>query len=52
MVTDPMSMAEVDQFIKKKYGEQPLNYFNDTHSLWLIDISNRSIRPLSIRIEI
>lgn len=52
IVTDPMSMAEVDQFIKKKYGEQPLNYFNDTHSLWLIDIANRSIRPLSIRIEI
>lgn len=52
MVTDPMPLHELNEFVKRKYGEQPLNYFNNTHSLWVIDIVNRTIRPLSIKLEL
>lgn len=51
-VTPPMQMHEIQDFIKKKYGEQPLNYFNDNHALWIIDINERQVRALSIKIEI
>lgn len=51
-VTAPMKAHEISDFIRKKYGEQPLNYFNENHALWIIDISERQVRALSIKIEI
>lgn len=45
-------MSELQLFVKKKYGEQPLNYFNANYALWIVDIYERQIRPLSIKIEI
>ena len=52
IITDPMPLHELNDFVKRKYGEQPLNYFNNNHSLWVIDILNRTIRPLSIKLEL
>lgn len=52
IITPPMYMSELQLFIKKKYGEQPLNYFNANYALWIVDIHERTIRALSIKIEI
>lgn len=52
LVTDSMSFMEIQEFVKKKYSDQPLSYFNSSHNLWLIDVTNRTIRPLSIKLEL
>lgn len=52
IVTDTMSYHEIQQFVKNKYSDQPLSYFNSSHNLWLIDVTNRTIKPLSIKLEL
>jgi len=52
VLTPPMYMSELHAFVKNKYGEQPLSYFNANYALWIVDIYQRQIRPLSIKIEI
>lgn len=52
IITPPMYMSEIQLFVKRKYGEQPLNYFNANYALWIVDIYDRQIRPLSLKIEI
>lgn len=52
VLTPPMYMSELLHFIRQKYGEQPLNYFNANYALWIVDIYERQIRPLSLKIEI
>ena len=51
-VTPPMSYSEMQDFVKRKYGEQPLNYFNGNHALWVINITDRTIRALSLKLEL
>lgn len=51
-VTPPMSYSDMQDFVKRKYGEQPLNYFNDNHALWVINITDRTIRALSLKLEL
>ena len=52
LVTDPMYTHELTQFVQKKYSDQPLSYFNQNHSLWLVNIDKNEVRPLSLKIEI
>jgi hypothetical protein len=52
IITDPMNYFELINFIKVKYQDQPLKYFNQNRNLHIIDINTREIRPLSLRIEI
>lgn len=51
-VTPPMTFLELNQFIKKKYAEQPLEYFNDKKLLWIINLNERTIKILSLKIEL
>jgi hypothetical protein len=52
VMTPPMYMSELLAFVRNKYGEQPLNYFNANYALWIVDINQRQIRPLSLKIEL
>jgi hypothetical protein len=52
ILTPPMYLSEIHAFVRNKYGEQPLNYFNANYAIWIIDIYERQIRPLSLKIEI
>jgi hypothetical protein len=52
LMTDPMTYYELLQFVRTKYQDQPLKYFNQDRHLHVIDITTREIRPLSLRIEI
>jgi hypothetical protein len=52
LVTDPMFIHELTEFVRKKYSEQPLSYFNSNHALWIVNIDKNEVRPLSLKIEI
>lgn len=52
LVTDPMYIHELTEFVRKKYSEQPLSYFNSNHALWIVNIDRNEVRPLSLKIEI
>jgi hypothetical protein len=48
----PMSRAELQRFIVAKYGHQPVSYFNADRRLYIIELGEPIIRPLSVRLEI
>jgi hypothetical protein len=52
LMTDPMNYFELLQFVRIKYQDQPLKYFNQGRHLHIIDMVTHEIRPLSLRIEI
>lgn len=52
MVTEPMDKGTLENFVNNKYMDQPLRYFNENRTLWIINLTSREVRPLSIKIEI
>lgn len=52
MVTEPMDKGTLENFVNNKYMDQPLRYFNENRTLWIINLTTREVRPLSIKIEI
>jgi hypothetical protein len=52
ILTDPMDKLTLENFVVRKYLDQPLRYFNEGRSLWVINLETRDIRPLSVRVEV
>lgn len=48
----PMSRADLQRFIVAKFGHQPVSYFNADRRLYVIELGEPLIRPLSVRLEI
>lgn len=51
-LTEPMPRYQAQDYLIRKYREQPLNYFNSDRSIWIVDASDRSIRIASLKIEV
>lgn len=52
VVSPTMNYQEITQFSKNRYASLTLESFNAERNLYIINISRKSIRPLSIKIEI
>lgn len=52
VISPTMSYSEITEFAMNRYKEQTLDYFNFNKNLFIINISRKSIRPLSIKLEI
>lgn len=51
-LTEPMPRYQAQDYLIRKYREQPLNYFNSDRSIWIVDASDRTIRIASLKIEV
>lgn len=52
VVSPTMNYQEITQFSKNRYASLTLESFNAERNLYIINITRKSIRPLSIKIEI
>ena len=52
ILSEPMPRYQAQDYLIRKYREQPLNYFNNDRSIWIVDQSDRSIRIASLKIEV
>lgn len=52
LLTEPMDKGTLENFVNNKYMDQPLRYFNENRSLWIVNLTSREIRPLSVKLEI
>lgn len=51
-LTEPMPRYQAQDYLIRKYREQPLNYFNIDRSIWIVDATDRTIRIASLKIEV
>jgi hypothetical protein len=51
-ISPTMEYNELSEFAKNRYASQPLEYFNNSKNLWVINITQKTIRPLSVKIEV
>lgn len=51
-LSEPMAKYQAQDYLIRKYREQPLNYFNNDRSIWIVDPSDRTIRIASLKVEV
>lgn len=51
-LTEPMPRYQAQDYLIRKYREQPLNYFNSDRSIWIVDSTDRTIRIASLKVEV
>lgn len=51
-LTEPMPRYQAQDYLIRKYREQPLNYFNSDRSIWIVDATDRTIRIASLKVEV
>lgn len=52
VVSPTMEYNEMSEFARNRYSSQPLEYFNNSKNIWIINITQQTIRPLSVRFEV
>ncbi len=52
ILSEPMIRYQAQDYLIRKYRDQPLNYFNKDAHIWLVDVENRTIRTASLKLEI
>ena len=50
--SEPMTEEQVSRYITKKFGEQPLNYFNDNGRIKVIHLRTGLVRMARVRLEL
>jgi hypothetical protein len=51
-LSEPMAKYQAQDYLIRKYREQPLNYFNQDRTIWIVDVSDKTIRAASLKIEV
>ena len=52
ILSEPMPRYQAQDYLIRKYREQPLNYFNSDRSIWIVDSADRTIRIASLKVEV
>ena len=51
-LSEPMVRYQAQDYLIRKYREQPLTYFNQDRTIWIIDLTEKTIRTASLKIEV
>lgn len=52
ILSEPMPRYQAQDYLIRKYREQPLNYFNQDRTIWIVEPDVRTIRIASLKIEV
>jgi len=49
--SEPMNLEEISKYVFSKYGEQPLQYFNEYKRLKIVHLKTGTIKNLELKVE-
>ena len=49
--SEPMNLEEISKYVLSKYGEQPLQYFNEYKRLKVVHLKTGTVKNLELKVE-